>query len=224
MRIAGLRPAVADGEAGLQIEDKMSTIEDIMSSIGLLDVISSRTRQAVLKELLVPEDAKLHLREIERRTGMNSRGLQRVLSEFVKAGLIVAERSGNRLYYHANRRCPIYPELRMILIKTIGLADILYDALVPFRNKIRLAYIYGSFAAGKAGSGSDVDLMIVGKVSRKALATPLANAQRLLAREINASIFQPEEYSAKLKEKGGFIAQVHAGPKIIIMGEPDELG
>ena len=41
---------------------------------------------------------------------------------------------------------PIFSELKSILTKTVGVHDLVKDALMPLANRIRLAFIYGSVA------------------------------------------------------------------------------
>ena len=48
--------------------------------------------------------------------------------------------------------------------KTAGLADVLRELLRPLDQKIALAFVFGSVAQGKAGTGIDVDHLVVGSV------------------------------------------------------------
>jgi predicted nucleotidyltransferase len=51
--------------------------------------------------------------------------------------------------------------LLRIVTKTFGVAEVLRKMLVPFKNRIRLAFIYGSIAKGTANAARDVDLLVV---------------------------------------------------------------
>lgn len=188
----------------------------------MLDGIISKTLLAILTELFGPRESRLHLRELERRTGLKLAGLRRILNELVDKGIVISERSGNRLYFSANLDCPIYPELKMLVTKTSGLADHLRKALDPFSHQIELAYIYGSFADGTADARSDVDLMVVGESSLMDLVQPLSDAGEKVSREINPSTYKPIEYYSELETDGSFIHRVHFGPRIIIIGDADE--
>lgn len=195
-----------------------------MSTVNLLDSLLTKTRQATLRELVAAEGERIHLRELERRTALNVKGVKRVLGELYNAGIVNAERSGNRIYYSINKRCPIYPELRLLVIKTVGLAGHLRDALGLCADKIDLAYIYGSFAAGEAAAESDVDLMVVGEITLRHLSGALAQVVTELAREINPTVYSFQEYEQRLADKDSFVAQVDAGPKIMLIGRGSESG
>ena len=58
--------------------------------------------------------------------------VQRELSVLTSAGLIRREVRGRQVYFTANPDAPVYPELRGLLEKTAGLADLLRAALQPF--------------------------------------------------------------------------------------------
>lgn len=208
----------------MQNVDILPTIDGKMSTVNLLDALLTKTRQAILRELVAAEGERVHLRELERRTGLNVKGVKRVLGELYSAGIVNAERSGNRIYYSINKRCPIYPELRLLVIKTVGLAGQLRDALALLVDKIDLAYIFGSFATGEEVAESDVDLMVVGEITLRDLSGALAQVVTELSREINPTVYSFQEYEQRLADRGSFVAQVDAGPKIMLIGTSSESG
>lgn len=176
----------------------------------------------MLTALLVG-DRELHGREVARRVGMAPRSVMLELQMLVREGVVTARRSGNRVYYSANKRCPVYPELRMLLIKTVGVADEIQKAMKPLKEMVDFAYVYGSFASGEARADSDIDLMVVGRATLKQLGAALAKAEDALSREVHATVYSKREYAARLRERDGFVAQVHSGPRITVLGDPDEL-
>lgn len=198
----------------------MSTIGDEMSAKGLAEVLFPKTRLAVLNQLANATENGFHLRELERRTGLNSRGIIRELHALREAGILVSRRVGRQVIYRLNPDCPIYTELRALVIKTAGLADVLRAMLLPFANRIDLAYVYGSFASGEVTAASDVDLMVVGDVPLRELAGSLRKAARELSREINPTIYRTKEYRTRLKQEDSFVARMHHGPRIDLLGRP----
>jgi len=123
-----------------------------------------------------------------------------------------------------DERCPIYPELKQMIVKTVGVADVLREALAPMAARLELAYIYGSFANGNARPDSDVDLMVVGDVSSREVYSAADDCTAALRREVHATVYPSEEYAAKLKLGRGFIHETHCGPKIPLIGGGDESG
>lgn len=184
-----------------------------MSAIALADALFSKTRAALLRELC-REPEGLHVRELERRTGFNIRHISRELHVLAAAGILTAKPVGRQVTYRLEPQCPIADEMRSIVRKTVGLVDVVRQALEPFRERVELAYIFGSFARGEELADSDVDVMIVGSVTRRELATPLREIADVLKREINAVFYTAAEYAKALDEEDSFVAAVHAGPRL----------
>jgi predicted nucleotidyltransferase len=180
-------------------------------------------RRRVLALLLLHPQRRLHVREIARLTGTTAGTLNKELARLYEAGLLEREQVGNQLRYSANRAHQIYPELASILRKTVGLADVLLEALSPLAEGIKTAFVYGSIARGAEGANSDVDLMIVGSADFGAVIDALQGAQKQLAREVNAKVFSEREWKARLKAKDAFVTEVLAGPKIFLIGNANEL-
>ena len=174
-------------------------------------------RLAVLRWLTDTENG-LHLRELERRSGLNKHGLARELHALQDAGILVSKRVGNQIIYRLSPDCPIYDELQSIVRKTVGLAGVLREALEPFADRIDLAYVYGSFARGEARPDSDVDLMIVGAVSLREAGSAIRAAGRTLRRVVNPTSYAPDEYAGELRTEGSFVHRVHNAPRIDVIG------
>jgi len=196
----------------------MYTISDNMSPKTIAETLFLKTRLAVLGELVKAGAEGVYLRELERRTGLNKRGLLRELHAMRDAGILTARRVGRQVFYRLNPSCPIHDELRSIVLKTVGLGDVLREALSRFAERIDLAYVYGSLASGEASAESDVDVMIVGAVTLRELSGSLREAGSLLRREINPTLYQPDEYREALNTQNSFVCRVHQGPRIDLIG------
>jgi DNA-binding transcriptional ArsR family regulator len=105
------------------------------------------------------------LGEISRRAGTGIGATQRELGQLTDAGLLHRVQRGNQVFYQANRKSPIFVELKSILAKTSGMRDILHEALTSLKDRIKLGLLYGSIVRGEEKASSDVDLMVVGEIS-----------------------------------------------------------
>lgn len=179
-------------------------------------------RRQVLALLLLHPERKLHVREISRLTGTTPGTMNKELSRLYEAGLLDRERVGNQLRYSANRSHQIYPELTGILRKTVGLADVLIEALAAQADSIETAFIYGSLARGTETAGSDVDLLIVGSADFGSVIDSLHGVQKKVGREVNAKVFTRRQWNAKIKAHDAFIAEVLKSPKLMLIGDVDE--
>ena len=208
----------ANRRAAVDCGDKIRTIGYIMSPLRIAPTLFPAARLAVLQWLVDAEDG-LHLRELERRSGLNKHGLARELHALRDAGILVSTQVGNQIIYRLNPECPIYDELRSIIRKTVGLAGVMREALEPFADRIELAYVYGSFARGEVRPDSDVDLMIVGAVSLREVSSAIRAAGRSLRRIVNPTSYASDEYAAERRTEDSFVDRVHNGPRIDVIGE-----
>jgi DNA-binding transcriptional ArsR family regulator len=190
---------------------------------GSLDALLPKTRQGILAAVLVRPDKTWYASELARRMGVTPSSLQRELRGLTRAGILKSHRQGHMTYFQANQESPLFEDLRGLLLKTAGLVDVLADALKPVAAKITWAFVYGSIASGREQSDSDIDLMIIGKVSPADLPLPLRRARELLGREINPTVYARDEFAKKLAVKDHFLAQVLAKPKLNVLGSEDEL-
>lgn len=191
--------------------------------MSLTSVLFTEYRRRVLGLLLLHPERAYHLREIARLTSTVPGTLSRELAKLVEAGVLLKEPVGNQQHYRANRACPVLEELASILRKTGGLVDILADGLMPLSDRIALAFVFGSMASGKAGSASDIDLMVVGDVDFTALVTRLFPLQDVLGREINPKRYTVAEWRQLVAEQGSFAREVLGKPKLFVIGSEREL-
>ncbi len=138
-----------------------------------------------------------------------------------KIDLVLERRDGNRLYFRANPRHPLYPELHSIALKTTGLQAQLTEALKPV-DGIEFAFVYGSFASGTATPQSDIDLLVIGSVGLRQLTPRLRPLSETLGREINPGTISRQSYTEKLRAQDAYITDVTAKPKLWIIGNDDE--
>ena len=191
-----------------------------VSSLDVGSALFGKTRRAVLGLLYARPDETFYLRQITREVQAGQGAVQRELQRLVDAGLLTREARGREIHYRANRACPIFAELHGLVLKTVGLADVLRGALLPFQADITLAAVYGSRAAGTARSGNDVDLLVVGTVEEMALHKAISQAEAQLARTVNYTLLTPREFTRRRRERGGFLTRVLAGPLIPLLGSP----
>lgn len=160
--------------------------------------------------------------ELANHFGVRPSTLQRDLAKYTEAGILKMSRSGNRAYYQANEECPVFPELRALLIKTSGLVDVLHGELASLASKIKVAAIYGSIASGTETSGSDIDVLIIGSVKMIELSPLLEQATGKLRRQTNPTLYTPEEFSQKASSSH-FLRSVLGKPLLFVLGTRSDL-
>jgi DNA-binding transcriptional ArsR family regulator len=195
-----------------------------MRKMRMLEALLPKTRQGILAATFVQPEKAWYVSELARRLRVPPSSLQRELRALSAAGILKTHRQGRMVYYQANADSPVFPDLRGLLLKTAGLVDVLADALRAVSSKIQFAFVFGSIASGGEQNASDVDLMVVGTVPSMELARPLLRARELIGREINPIVYRPAEFEKKRAENNHFLKHVLESPRLIVLGDGDELG
>jgi len=187
----------------------------------LAELLSSRVRAEVFRLLFGVKESELHGRELARRSGVNESALRQELRKLKRLGLVRARRAGNRVYYRSNTDHPLYLEIHRLVLKTGGLVDVIGEALKGAR--IKVAFVFGSVADGKATVSSDVDLMVVGSLGLRELTSLLAGTAEKLGREINPHVLTEVEYQERIERADHFVTNVLSGPKLFLVVSQDDL-
>jgi len=188
-----------------------------------LDAIFPKIRQAIFAATLLHPDRWWYLSDLARHLGVRPSSLQRELANLVDAGILHQRRDGNRMYFQPNPNCPFLAELQGLMLKTVGLVDVLQEALDPFTDRIDWAFVYGSMARSEELASSDVDLMIIGRVGLADITPALRRAEGRLNRLVNPTLYSREEFATKLAAGHTFLRAVLDGEKLFILGDPHEL-
>lgn len=188
------------------------------------DGLFTKTQQRVLAVLFGHADRSFYTNEIIDLADSGSGAVQRELARLEAAALVMVHRIGNQKHYQANPASPIFSELRSIILKTSGMADVLRATLQPLWSGIEFAFVYGSIAKGTEHAGSDIDLMVIGSLPSNAiLLETLLPAQAQLGRVVNPTLYTPEEFVQRVREGRSFIARVLEQPKIFIKGSEHDI-
>lgn len=191
---------------------------------SLADAILTKTQQRVLGVLFGQPERSFYASEIIRHAATGSGAAQRELTRLQGSGLIVARRIGHQKHYQANASSPLFSELRSIVLKTVGLAEPVRDALRPISSSIRAAFVYGSVAKAADQAGSDIDLMVVSDtLTYGEVFSALDRASRTLGRKVNPTVYSSGEFAKRAREKNAFLTRVLQGPKLWVMGSNDDL-
>ena len=182
-----------------------------------------KTRQAVLALLYGQADSSFYTKQIMDAVKIGRGTVQRELKNLTSAGIITREVQGRQVYYRANENCPIFNELKSIVRKTFGIADVIRQSLETAADKIQVAFIFGSVARSADDRKSDIDVMVVGRISFGDVVSLLSPAEEKLGREVNAVVYPLSEFKQKVRGDHHFVKTVLEGEKIFLIGDEGEL-
>jgi len=183
----------------------------------LTNLLGSRLRAKLLGWLFSHPDERYFVRQLAGLLREDATNVGRELARLEKMGILVSTQEGRQKYYQVNKSCSIFHELRGLALKTAGIAGVLREVLAPMAGQITIAFVYGSMVSGEATSTSDVDLLVVGDIDEMELHRAVSMAEERLGRSVNYMLLSQREFQRRRKEKGGFLAQILTGPKIMIL-------
>jgi len=161
---------------------------------------------------------------VDTERGHRSGAAQRELARLEESALIVVRRIGRQKHYQANAASPLYAELRNIVLKTVGLAEPLREALRPLSSAIRVAFVYGSVAKATDRSASDIDVMIISEnLTYGEVFGALERVTRTVGRKVNPTVYTAAEFSKRARTEHAFVTRVLEQPKLWVIGSEHDL-
>jgi predicted nucleotidyltransferase len=187
---------------------------------GVANALFARVQQRVLGVLFGQPRRSFYANEIIALARSGSGAVQRELARLEAAGLVTVTRVGKQKHYQANAASPVFEELRALVLKTVGLADVLRTALAPLTRDIRAAFVYGSIAKGQDTAASDIDLMVISdRLTHADLFAALESASTQLGRKVTPTLYSAKELSRRVKQEQAFVTRVLAQPKLWLIGD-----
>jgi predicted nucleotidyltransferase len=160
-------------------------------------------------------DASFYIRELERKIQEDAKNISRELKNLEDLGLLRSTRQGNQKHFAIVKTYFLFPELKNIIFKTVGVKGILEDAVKKL-NGIEKAFIYGSYASGEETESSDIDIMIVGSPDMIELNEVFRSLEDKLDREINYMCFDQKEFNERKETEDPFITEILSKKRIIL--------
>jgi predicted nucleotidyltransferase len=187
-------------------------------------LFGSRTFPRLLAELAAAPDRAFTASELEARVGASHDSLHRALRRGVGAGLVSRQPVGKQYLYRAETASPIFAEIKTILSRLFGPAEALRRAFATIGPpEVEAAFLFGSAASAQDTLESDLDVFVVGDISRFALARQLGAAEEELGREVNAMAYPRADVERRLAGGDGFVLEVWRKPKLMLVGSEAEL-
>ena len=178
----------------------------------LKKLFSSSIRADVLALLFNSPDEKFYVREVARLLRKNPSGVKRELDSLEKIGIVTSERVANLRYFRANKKSPLYPDLKKLITKSLGLSGALKAVLRA--SGAKTAFIYGPFAEGK--NTDVVDLFIVG--ASELMKKGIADLEGEFNVKINALSMQESDFNLRRKKDDQEIKSILKSKRTALLG------
>jgi DNA-binding transcriptional ArsR family regulator len=187
----------------------------------LADLLSSKVKAELFRLLFGVRAERLHLRELARQSGLAVGTVRQELDRLARLGVVQSEADGNRTYYRANQRHPLYPGISSLVLKTVRVVDVIREALRD--TPVRMAFIYGSKAGSPGELASDLDLLVIGSIGKRELERRLTAGAHTVDWGINFYLLTVEQFKWQQKERDQILSTILAAPRLFIIGDDPAL-
>lgn len=177
-----------------------------------LPIFRSPEQERLLGELFVFADSPISLSELADRAGTSLGGAHKEVERLEAPGLVTSTIAGRNRLIEADRSSPVYPELRGLLLKTLGPEPLLCTALADV-NGIEEAFIYGSWADPAERSPADIDVLVVGEPDIGEVYDAVSAVETEVAQPVNVTVRSPTEW---VEADRTFERAVKSGPRIYL--------
>lgn len=164
-------------------------------------LISSRTRIKLLVRLFFNPGTRAYLRELAKEFNVSTNAVREELNQLRQTGLLKSEKNGRQVFYSADDRHPLFPELKSMVGKVMGIDQVI-DGIVTRLGNLEQAWLIDDYAEGK--DTGIIDLILVGDINRYHLDDLTMKTERYIKRKIRSLVLTRDEYDAlvpKLKRR-----------------------
>ena len=193
-------------------------------SNSMADALFPKVRQRVLAVLFGTPDRSFYANELIALAQSGTGAVQRELAGLSQAGWLTVSKQGKQKHYQANVNAPAFAELRGLVLKTMGLADVLRAALLPLAAQVDAAFVYGSVAKQQDTAQSDVDVMIISpSLGYGEVFGALESAALALGRKVNPTLYSASDLANRIRKDSAFVTRTLMQPKIWLIGNEEQL-
>lgn len=155
-------------------------------------LITSKTRIKLMLKFFLNSGSTGYLRGLEPEFNESTNAIRVELNRFEAAGLLQTVSEGNKKIYRANTYHPLYHDINSLILKYIGIDNII-DQVINHLGNPREVYLIGDLAAGI--DSKDMSILVVGDaIDHDYLGQLCGKAQKLISRTIRYAVFTMEEF------------------------------
>jgi len=162
-------------------------------------LIASKTRIKLLIRFFFNPQAKSYLRELAKEFNVSTNSVREELNQLTRTELLTAKKSGRQVHYMANQKHPLFPELKSMVSKVMGIDQVL-DSIVKRLGDLESAYLIDDYAEGK--DTGIIDLLLVGDIDQYHLNDLSRKTERYIKRKIRSLVLSRDEYNDILPNLG----------------------
>ncbi|MFK7934382.1 MAG: ArsR family transcriptional regulator [Saprospiraceae bacterium] len=153
-------------------------------------LISSKTRIKLLLKFFLNSHTTAYLRSLQTEFGESTNAIRLELNRLETAGMLVSRVDGNKKIFQANSKHPLFKEIHNILLKHIGLDQIM-ETVIERLGDVDRVYLAGQFAKGI--DSQIIDLILIGNIDKAYLVGLIEKVEGLIKRKVRYLIYTEKE-------------------------------
>jgi len=161
-------------------------LEDLFAGL-----ISSKTRIKLLIRFFFNPETRSYLRELAKEFNLSTNAVREELNQLTRTGFLNSEKNGRQVHYCANRKHPLFPELKSMVGKIMGVDQVI-DGIVNRLGDLERAYLIDDYAQGR--DTGIVDLVLVGEIDQYHLNDLSRKTERYIKRKIRSIVLTRQEF------------------------------
>lgn len=156
-------------------------------------LISSKTRIKLLLKFFLNSNTTAYLRSLETEFGESTNAIRLELNRLEEAGMLASFTDGNKKMFRANTGHPLFKEIHNILLKTIGLDQVVLNVIERLGD-LEQVFLVGEFAKGN--DSPIIDLIFIGSIDKNYLVNVVERVEGLIKRKIRYLIYERDEFES----------------------------
>ncbi len=155
------------------------------------DIIASKTRIKLLTRFFLNPSSTAYLRELAAEFGVSTNGIREELKQMVNSKIMKCRKAGRQILYQANEQHPLFPELRSMVQKSLGMDQVIESVLTRLGD-LEEAFLIDDYAVGR--DSGIIDLLLVGNVDEHHLNDLSRKTERYIGRKIRVLVLTRDEF------------------------------
>lgn len=154
-------------------------------------LITSKTRIKLLTRFFLNPENTAYLRELSAEFGVSPNGIREELRHMEQANLLLSEKKGRQIHFRANKSHPLFPDLKTMVHKAMGINHIL-ESILNRLGHLEAAYLIDDYALGR--DTGIIDILLVGEIDPYHLTDLTKKTERYIERKIRMLVFSQKEF------------------------------
>lgn len=163
----------------------------------LSGLIASKTRIKLLMRFFFNPEARSYLRELAKEFNMSTNAVREELNQLKKTDLLKSEKDGRQVFYKANTSHALFPELKSMVSKVMGIDQVI-DSIIERLGNLERAYLIDDYAEGK--DTGIIDILLIGNIDQHHLNDLIRKTEKYVKRKIRFLVLSQNEYQKMLPD------------------------